>query len=147
MSSELRFTPSEVSAYYAGRVPKLKQAGKEWRGACPIHHGKDDNFAVEAATGDAYCFSACNDGWDMIGVEMALSGTDFKTAKADVYRIVGRIETGNQHKGARTNGNSTSTAPTNPAQRRGACRYADDSGPRPRAFPSRSAQRTSRRQL
>jgi hypothetical protein len=116
MSSDLIFTPTEVSTYYAARVPRLKQVGREWRGPCPIHGGKDDNFAAEAATGNAYCFSVCNDGWDMIGMEMALSGADFKTAKAEVYRIVGRAEPEYRHNGTRTNGISARTAPTKPAK-------------------------------
>jgi putative DNA primase/helicase len=116
-NSAITFTSGDVSAYYAARVPNLQQRrAAEWRGACPVHHGKNDNFAVEAATGDAYCFSDCNDGWDMIGVEMALSGTDFKTAKAEVYRIVGRIEPEYRQNRTRTNGNSAGTRPSKPTK-------------------------------
>jgi putative DNA primase/helicase len=116
-NSAITFTSGDVSAYYAARVPNLQQRrAAEWRGACPIHHGKDDNFAVEAATGDAYCFSACNDGWDMIGLEMALNGTDFKTARAEVFRLVGRIEPNYPRNGTRTNGNSAGTAPSKPTK-------------------------------
>jgi hypothetical protein len=115
--STTNFAAGEVSIYYAARIPHLRQGrATEWRGACPIHRGKDDNFAVEAATGNAYCFSTCNEGWDLIGVEMALSGTDFKTAKAEVYRIVGRIEPDYRHTGSRTNGNSAVTVPSKPTR-------------------------------
>jgi hypothetical protein len=114
MSSELRFTPSEVSAYYAGRVPKLKQAGKEWRGACPIHAGKDDNFAVDPETGRWFCHSACRRGGDILTLEMVLTGADFKTAKAEAFRLVGRMEPEFRRSRSRANANSAGTAPTKP---------------------------------
>jgi hypothetical protein len=105
--SPIRFTPGEVAAYYAARVPHLKQRrAAEWRGPCPIHHGTNDNFAVNAATGEAHCFSQCGRGWDILALEQALTGADFKTAKAEVFRLVGRIEPEARHNGARTNGNS-----------------------------------------
>ena len=89
------FSPSEVAAYYRARVPKLKQHGREWRGPCPVHNGKRESFAVDPKTGRAYCHSECGRGWDILGLEQELSGVDFKTAKADVFRLVGRVESGN----------------------------------------------------
>lgn len=87
------FTPVEVSAYYAARVPGVKQNGaKQWRGACPVHNGKDPNFAVESDTGMAVCHSQCGKGWDMIGLEMEIAGTIFPAAKRDVFAIIGRPE-------------------------------------------------------
>ena len=44
-------TGSEVATYYAARIPHLNQRGHEWRGPCPIHDGKDDNFSVNAESG------------------------------------------------------------------------------------------------
>jgi len=44
-------TPSEIASYYTVRVPHLNQRGREWRGPCPIHDGKDDNFSVNAENG------------------------------------------------------------------------------------------------
>ena len=73
----------EISAYYSSRVPMLKQAGSEWRGPCPVHHGKRDSFAVEPDTGRWYCHSDCARGGDVPELEIALSGGDFKTAKAE----------------------------------------------------------------
>ena len=60
--SRIIFTPDEVSGYYAARVPQLRQrqAG-EWRGACPIHYKKDDNFAVGPRHGSlvlSFCLQA-----------------------------------------------------------------------------------------
>jgi CHC2 zinc finger len=86
------FTPGEVSRFYKDRIPHLKQAGAQWRCGCPKHGGKDPNFSVEPATGRWYCHSVCGRGGDIIDLEMALTGADFKTAKAEVFRIVGRIE-------------------------------------------------------
>ncbi len=87
-----RFTPEEVRTYYADRVPNVnQQQSQEWRGPCPIHHGQDDNFAVDPHGGRWFCHSQCGRGGGMVKLEMALSGTDFKTAKAAVYRIIGRL--------------------------------------------------------
>ena len=111
--SAITFTPGEVSSYYAARVPHLKQRrAAEWRGACPIHHGKNDNFAVEPETGRWFCHSTCGRGGDILELEAALTGGDFPTRKAEVFRLVGRIESEYRHNGTRTNGNSAGTAPT-----------------------------------
>ena len=88
----LHFSPAEVSAYYRARYPKLRQRGREWRGPCPVHQGKRDSFAVQAETGRAYCHSECARGWDIIALEEILTGADFKTAKEEVFRIVGRVD-------------------------------------------------------
>ena len=91
--SAITFTPGEVSAYYAAQVAHLKQRRTpEWRGPCPIHQGKNDNFAVEPDTGRWFCFSKCGRGGDILELEAVLTGADFKTAKAEVFRLVGRIE-------------------------------------------------------
>ena len=83
-------TPSEVSAYYAVRLPQLSQRGREWRCPCPIHNGKNDNFSVEAETGLWFCHSKCGRGGSVYDLEMALSNTDFLAAANEVRRIVGR---------------------------------------------------------
>jgi putative DNA primase/helicase len=112
-SSAITFTSGEVSTYYAARVPHLKQRrAAEWRGACPIHQGKNDAFAVEADTGRWFCHSTCGRGGDMLELEAALTGGDFPTRKAEVYRLVGRIEPDYRNNSTRTNGNSAGTAPT-----------------------------------
>lgn len=87
----MTFTPSEVRKYYEARVPSLTITNqREWRGPCPVHSGKDPNFAVNAETGLAQCHSQCGRGWDMLSLEQELSGLDFPRAKDRVYEIVGR---------------------------------------------------------
>src|SRR5215471_8561531 len=110
------FTSGEISAYYVARVPQLVQRGREWRGACPIHQGKNDNFAVEPDTGRWFCHSACGRGGDLLELEAALTGGDFPTRKAEVFRLVGRIDPDYRRNGTRTNGNSVGTAPTKPTK-------------------------------
>jgi putative DNA primase/helicase len=83
------FSPSEVSAYYAARLPKLQQRGLEWRGPCPIHNGTGDNFSVNAETGMWCCHSQCGRGGSTFDLEMALSNTEFAVAANEVRRIVG----------------------------------------------------------
>ena len=84
------FTQSEIAAYYSVRVPKLVQRGKEWRAGCPVHGGKDPNFAVSSVTGMATCHSQCQRGFDIISLEMELTTASFSKAKESVYKIMGR---------------------------------------------------------
>lgn len=87
----MTFTRAEVQAYYQTRVPAVViTSQREWRGRCPIHSGKDANFAVNAETGLAQCHSQCGRGWDMISLEQEISGLDFPKAKEAVYQIIGR---------------------------------------------------------
>jgi replicative DNA helicase len=87
----MTFSPSEVHAYFSSRLPSLRiTSAKEWRGPCPIHQGKDPNFAVNAEAGLAQCHSRCGRGWDMISLEQELSGLDFAKAKDRVFEMVGR---------------------------------------------------------
>jgi len=89
----MTFTAAEVRAYYATRMPDLQiNAQREWRGPCPIHQGDRDSFSVNSETGLAQCHSACQRGWDIVGLEMELTRADFPKAKAEVFRIVGRPE-------------------------------------------------------
>src|ERR1035437_9090484 len=88
--SAITFSAREVSSYYAARVPHLKQAGAEFRGPCPVHEGKKNSFAVNPATGQAYCHSQCGRGWNMIGLERELTGAGFAAARDAVFQIVGR---------------------------------------------------------
>lgn len=87
----MEFSSGEISTYYAHRAPEMRQTSqREWRWRCPVHNGKDLNFAVSAETGRAMCHSQCGRGWDVISLEMELTGVDFIAAKAEVFRIVGR---------------------------------------------------------
>jgi len=54
MENGITFTRTEISRYYELRVPDMPQRGREWRGPCPIHKGKDPNFAVEPDTGRGF---------------------------------------------------------------------------------------------
>jgi Protein of unknown function (DUF3987)/Toprim domain/CHC2 zinc finger len=86
----VRFSPSEVKAYYATRAPHLKLAGAELRGPCPVHRGKRPSFAVNPNTGEAYCHSQCVRGWDIISLEQELTGASFVEACAAIGQVVGR---------------------------------------------------------
>lgn len=94
----VNFSPGEISRYYSARMPSLKQLkARAWRGKCPVHAGNDDNFSVDPQTGAAYCHSQCGKGWDILGLEMELSGTAFPAAKKESYEIMGRpLEDGEQ---------------------------------------------------
>lgn len=84
----MTLTPEEVAAYYTQRVPQLKQSGTEWRGPCPIHHGKKDSFVVSPATGLWFCHSACGVGGDIPKLEEELTGSDFPNSKANVFQVL-----------------------------------------------------------
>jgi putative DNA primase/helicase len=116
-ASAITFSAREVSAYYAARVPHLKQRrAAQWRGPCPIHQGKDDNFAVDPATGRWFCHSTCGRGGDILDLEEALNGGDFPTRTAEVFRLVGRIKPHHRHDGTHTKGNSARMPPTKPSK-------------------------------
>lgn len=84
---------SEISAYFASRLPALRQANtREWRCPCPIHGGKRDNFSVNSETGYSHCHSTCGHGWDVFGLEMELRSCAFADAKTSVYATIGRPE-------------------------------------------------------
>jgi len=116
-SGPLIFTLGEISTYYAARVPHLMQRrAAEWRGPCPIHEGKDDNFAVDPNTGRWFCHSTCGRGGDILELEAALAGGDFPTRKAEVFRLVGRIEPDHRGNSSRTNGNSAGATLARPTK-------------------------------
>ena len=70
---------------------------------------------MEPDIGRWFCHSTCGRGGDILELEAALTGGDFPTRKAEVFRLVGRIEpdTGATAP-ARTK--SAGTAPTKPAK-------------------------------
>ena len=82
------FSRVEIAAYYAQRVPDLKQTGTELRGPCPIHQGTRDSFAVNPETGLWYCHSECDCGGSMIQLEMAINEVDYKTARNNVRAVI-----------------------------------------------------------
>lgn len=87
----LDFTKAEIQAYYATRVPGLRQTSKrEWRCPCPVHNGKRESFSVNAENGMATCHSECGKGWDIISLEMEFTNGNFAAAKASAYKIIGR---------------------------------------------------------
>lgn len=87
------FSKDEIAQYYAVRVPKLKHVQSSWRGPCPIHEGKGDNFAVDPKTGLWFCHSQCGRGGDIFQLEARLHGGDFRTAKGRVFALIGRTDT------------------------------------------------------
>jgi DNA primase len=130
MSDAIQLTSDEVSAYYAARVQHLKQRrSAEWRGACPIHHGKNDNFAVDPATGQWFCHSACGRGGDVFDLEGELHGGNFPARKTAVFRLVGRFEPEHRHtNGASANAHSKSTNPVGAGREIARYRYVDRNG-------------------
>lgn len=56
--------------------------------SCPW--GRNNNFVVDVETGLCYCFSKCNRGWDLVGLDQELFGGDFKAARRRVFAAVGR---------------------------------------------------------
>jgi len=86
----IQLEKQEIETYYRTRVPGLRRVQGSVRGPCPVHGGKDMNFAVEVETGQSFCHSQCNRGWDVFSLEMELAACDFIRAKAEVFRLVGR---------------------------------------------------------
>lgn len=79
-----------MRAYYFARLPDArKPSGGQLRARCPIHEGKRNSFAVDLASGLWFCHSKCQRGGSAIDLEMALTGRDFRTARAAVFEIAG----------------------------------------------------------
>lgn len=56
----------------------LRRAGRDWRGACPLHGGtKKGNFVVSPERGTYHCFSDCNGGGDVFKFLMEMTGMEF----------------------------------------------------------------------
>lgn len=90
-------SPAEVRLYFSSRLPNFKQAGPEWRGPCPIHHGKRDSFSVDPESGRWFCHSECDRGGDIFDLEREMFGGDFKSAKEAVVELTGMQEQSNGH--------------------------------------------------
>jgi putative DNA primase/helicase len=139
----IELTSNEISAYYRARLPKLRQAGREWRGPCPVHHGKDDNFAINPINGTAFCHSKCGEGWDVIGLEMKLTDSDFRSALQSASDLIGRSLS---IKGHRPPQARRSSAPDGRRKIIATYDYVDEQGEfvsqvvryRPKAFKQRS---------
>jgi putative DNA primase/helicase len=85
-----KLTPSDISTYYSIRAPKVRQAGRQWRGPCPLHDGNNDNFTVESETGMWTCHSKCGRGGDVVQFEEILSGLDTAAAISAVEDVICR---------------------------------------------------------
>jgi hypothetical protein len=88
---ELNFSRHEIEIWRNARLPSMHNTNaNELRGPCPVHKGKNPNFSFNVETAFSFCHSKCGRGWDLIGLEMELTGADFQRAKASVFDIVGR---------------------------------------------------------
>jgi hypothetical protein len=76
----MTFTSTQIEHYYRNRMPRIVLQGSEWRGPCPVHDGKDNNFSIDPKTGQCYCHSVCQRGWEMTGLEMELSNCTYREA-------------------------------------------------------------------
>jgi replicative DNA helicase len=60
---------------------------------CPIHGGKNDNFAVDTQQNIATCFSKCNQTWNVIDLTMQIHNINFKEAISLIEKDFGGINT------------------------------------------------------
>jgi hypothetical protein len=90
--SGLNLSGADIATIFGALVPGLKQIGSELRGPCPVHNGKDANFSVNPETGQAFCHSHCNRGWDTYGLIQELHQTDFLGAKREISKLLGCLD-------------------------------------------------------
>lgn len=64
------------------RYTKLRKAGRNFTGLCPLHHDTSPSLTVYPGKQTWHCFGACNRGGDIIDFIMAAEGVDFKQAAA-----------------------------------------------------------------
>ena len=61
---------------------KLRKAGKNFTGRCPIHQDKHPSLTVYPDSQTWHCYGACNTGGDIISFIQAVEHTDFREAAA-----------------------------------------------------------------
>ena len=69
------------------------QTAQGWQGissSLSDSWGKRDSLAIDGETGTWFCHSGCARGGSIFDFEAELAGSDGKTARAEVLRIVGR---------------------------------------------------------
>jgi DNA-directed RNA polymerase subunit F len=92
-----RFTPEQISKFYAQEVPQMHQGAdsREWKCACPLHDGEDPNFCVNAHSGQWHCFSRCpegENGGDLYRFYELMHKVPFPEAKRAVDEMLGIVE-------------------------------------------------------
>ncbi|PEM69269.1 DnaB-like helicase C-terminal domain-containing protein [Bacillus pseudomycoides] len=70
----------DVLERYTNATPLIKENGKSKSIPCPIHGGKNENFAVDINKNIATCFSKCSETWDIFSLTMKIHNVDFKGA-------------------------------------------------------------------
>ena len=89
-AESIAFNPQQIRTYFQTRIPRASLSGREWRTRCPIHGGERESLAIDSATGRWKCHSECNSGGDILAFEQRLFGSDFKTAKKNVFELVNK---------------------------------------------------------
>ncbi|MGG0516576.1 DnaB-like helicase C-terminal domain-containing protein [Bacillus pseudomycoides] len=70
----------DVLERYTNAKSLIKENGKSKNIPCPIHGGKNENFAIDSNKNIATCFSKCNATWDIFSLTMKIYNVDFKGA-------------------------------------------------------------------
>ncbi|MDP7981406.1 DnaB-like helicase C-terminal domain-containing protein [Bacillus sp. WLY-B-L8] len=70
----------DVLERYTNATLPIKENGKSKNIPCPIHGGKNENFAVDINKNIATCFSKCSETWDIFSLTMKVHNVDFKGA-------------------------------------------------------------------
>ncbi len=94
--SNVHLTPQLIQAVrdvvsivdIAGDHTKLRKAGRQYEGLCPMHKEKTPSFSIDPDKGVYYCFG-CGSGGDAIGLHMQVTGDDFPTAIETLARRYG----------------------------------------------------------
>ncbi len=68
---------------------RLRRAGRQLVGLCPLHEEKTPSFTVDPAQGLWHCHGACKAGGDVITLSMLFYGTDFASALTFLAPIAG----------------------------------------------------------
>jgi CHC2-type zinc finger protein len=68
---------------------RFRQRGRHWRAPCPLHDGRDLNFAVDVETLAWKCHSQCQAGGDAASFVMKTAQLDFREAVLELARRAG----------------------------------------------------------
>lgn len=71
-----------------GERVKLRRSGRNWRGPCPLHGGKNPNFSVSPDKGVYHCFT-CHESGNVFTFLEKTMGVDYPTAIRMIAEKVG----------------------------------------------------------
>jgi len=101
---------------FVSQFTRLRQAGGELVGLCPIHSERHPSFYVHSQKQVFYCFG-CGAGGDLFTFVMRVTGCDFRRALQIVAEFSERVARDSEPRGGSCFGAGVGAKPLSPARR------------------------------